>query len=335
MNTDKFEFKIANEFDKPAIWFRLHDRDVLVNPFMLYNLFCNCEGDEYFSKGITARFNISKDEVFGSFRDDSFGYYDIEFQRNSFVESALRALDDLCNATIRGEVTIYYYVEKGTAEKMKSELNNLIIPRNYYQIRENEIKVERFLFNFVKPYSCDTHFVIMIGNREYESNLSDWSTDFNLIRMDIEKFILTYNAEIKLHYEDSPTIIRLSKPNLFDSNYWPSKKDVTKVTIIPDEFAHMPIMCGYCEPRQLISELYLGLLSICIGETDWFDRCGGYEGNWDDLRLAIYNKLQSCMIENYINGITEDDFTFYPRQRVINSVDAMKDDFKNLKNTHL
>ncbi|MBR5653863.1 MAG: hypothetical protein IKX22_07250 [Prevotella sp.] len=330
-NTDRFELKVANGIDKPAIWFRLHEREVLVNPFVLYNLLWDCSRKDYFSRGITANFQIFKDEVCGYFHDNAIGFYNIEFERSSFVESALKALDNLCETTIKGELSAYKGFVTATAEQMKVGLNDLIIPRSYYQIREDEITVERFSFNFVEPYNFDSHFEITIGNRKYESYLSDWSNDFNRIRLEIEKSLQTYfaDSEINLHYEDSPTIIRLRKKELYDSDYWPTNKYMTKVTIVPDGFSKAPNMFGWCDSRQLIRSLYLGLLSICVNETDWFD-CG-YDGNWEDFRLATYNKLQSCVIENYIKGVKEDDYTFFPRQRVIDSVPAMLEDYENLK----
>ena len=100
---------------------------------------------------------------------------------------------------------------------------------------------------------------------------------------------------------------------------------------IPDEFHKEPNRYGWCEPCQLITSLYLGLLGLCIKNTDWFD--GDYPGNWNNFRLATYNKLQSCVIENYIKGVEEDDFRYHPRQRVIKSVEEMLVDYDNLLKT--
>ena len=103
--------------------------------------------------------------------------------------------------------------------------------------------------------------------------------------------------EINLHYEDSPTIIRLNTSSL--DRY----RKISRITIIPNEFVNVPNVYGRCDTRQLFRSLYLGLLSLCIRETDWFDN--DYV-DWSDFRLATYNKLQSCAIENFIIGIKED-----------------------------
>ena len=42
MRTDIFEFKTANGKEKPAIWFRLRNRDVIVEPLGLYDVLWDC-----------------------------------------------------------------------------------------------------------------------------------------------------------------------------------------------------------------------------------------------------------------------------------------------------
>lgn len=315
METSRFEYKVAEGTDKPAIWFSLQGKEVLIFPLVLYHSLWGCNSEKfYLSPGILARISKFNNEVICDFKDESRGDYRIEYQKPHFVDSAIKSLIDLCNAVVNGEQTVYEddFKEKA-AKRMLDGLKDRKFEKNM---------IERFTFNFVEPYACDTHFVITIGDRGYEAYLSDWTTDFNRIRLDIERFLLTYHeeTEIKLFFEDSPTIIRLRN---FSSE--------AKVTIIPDEFVGGPYLFGNCETRQLVKSLYLGLLGICIRETSWFDRSD--EGNWNEFRIATYNKLQSSVIENYIKGIEEDDFSFFPRQRIIRSVEAMKEDYTTLCNT--
>ena len=189
------------------------------------------------------------------------------------------------------------------------------------------IKIEPFGCEFIEPYSCDTEYVISIGDRTLRSRLSDWSTNFNCIRLAIEMHLFSYFkvVDVELFYEDSPTIIRLR------NSFLPNHKPVTCATVIPNEFVEAPDICGWCEPRQLVGALYLGLLGICIRETDWFGEVDYW--NWDDFRLATYNKLQSCVIENYLKGIMEDEQSYLPRQRVIDSAWKIQDDYLSLLNS--
>ena len=330
MKIECFKYKRTAPIEKPAIWFRLHDRVVMVYPFALYHLLWNCDREESFCQGVKARFQIFKEVVCGHYQDDELGYYNEEYQRNNFLESAIQTLKEICDTIISGKETAYKDLGTDATEKIQVGLQALIIPRNYSQIKENEIKIEPFSFNFTEPFNCDTRYEIKIGERKYDSYLSEWRLDFNLIRMEMEKSILIYfsNSEIKMNYEDSPTIIHLDNPIIWEPDISLSKKKVVRVTIIPDEFHKEPNMYGWCEPQQMIRSLYLGLLGICIRDTDWFD--DGYDGNWNDYRLASYNKLQSCVIENYINGIREEENSFMPRQRVISSVDEMIEDYQRL-----
>ena len=326
MNADTFQFKIANGNDKPAIWFMLLDREMMVYPYVLYSILWDDCVNYWFCRGIKATFHIFSDEVCGYFYDESCGSYNIDYQKDCFIESALQSLNDLCNTILRGEQTEYKDFNIHAAEQLLVGLNDLAVPRSYSQIFDNDIKIEPFVFEFEEPYACDTNYTIRIGNKKHESSLSDWTTDFNLIRLEIERCVLTYypDTDIKLYYEDSPTIIRLRNISLHHSG-----NRATKVTIIPTGFIKEPNTYGWCDPRQLFGALYLGLLGICIKDTDWFDE--GYYGSWDEFRLATYNKLQSCVIENYLKGIEEDEQSFLPRQRIVNSVEEMLADYKKLQ----
>lgn len=330
-DSNMFEFKVANGVAKPAIWFHLNNKDVIVHPYNLYSILCDCNFEEFFCSGIKASFLIFKDEVFGSFQDEDLGTYHIDFQRESFLVSAIDSIKDLCKTVLSGKEIFYKNIEKASAEKLLVGLDDLVIPKNYHQILRDEIDVNNFSFNFVEPYRCDTHYVIKIGQQEFDASLSDWSNNFNSIRMNLEAFVLHMGSDIKLYFEDSPTIIKLSTRNIWGTGYSVTNERLVKVTVIPNDFINEPNIHGWCEPRQLVGALYLGLLGLCIRETNWTEYRDGW--TWDRFRLATYNKLQSCVIENYIKGIDEDELTYFPRQRVINSVEEMLEDYKKLQNS--
>ncbi len=329
-DANRFEFKVANGVDKPAIWFHLNNKDVIVHPYNLYSILCDCSTERWFCSRVKARFQIFKNEVCGSFQDEDLGYYHIDFQRESFLISAQDSIKALCEAVLSGKEIVYKDVRKISAEKLLAGLGHLVIPKSYYQILRDEINIDHFSFNFVEPYCCDTHYVIKIGQQEFDTYLSDWSTDFNSIRINLEAFVLHIGSDIKLYFEDSPTMIKLSMRNIWGAGYSVTNDYMVKVTIVPNDFIKEPNIYGWCEPRQLVAALYLGLLGLCIRETDWTEYMNGW--SWDVFRLATYNKLQSCVIENYIKGICEDELTYFPRQRIVNSVEEMLVDYKNLQN---
>lgn len=45
-----------------------------------------------------------------------------------------------------------------------------------YRSLTPDVKVEKFTFEFTDEYSCDTEFVIGLGDRLYRSYFSDWSS---------------------------------------------------------------------------------------------------------------------------------------------------------------
>lgn len=324
-----FEFKIAAGQDLPAIWFMPKKKEVCIFPLELYAILWECNKEHRISHGIKARFQIFSQEVFGYYFDDSCGTYQIEYNRDAFINSAIKALKDLCYYVIKNGVCFYRNFTVETAEALLLGIDNLRIPRNYSQIFFNEIRIDDFSFRFLDPYSCDTAYEIKIGNRSYISNLSDWTTDFNQLRNEIESFVLSAwsKKEIHMHFEDSPTILRLESKILFPINI--VHPETIRLTVIPNTFSKKPIVFGWCKPRNFIRALYLGLLELFTTDTDWFD--DGIDGTWDDFRLRAYNQLQSCIIENYVNEQDKSEQDYSTRNRIIHSVEEMLKDFKSLQ----
>ena len=324
---EQFEFKVSDEYENPAIWARLHGKEVMVFLMPLFESLNECYQKRRISPGIAARFQIFKDEVTGYYYDDSCGSYQTDYDRETYIASAIHALTALCNHILAGHKTPYTSFSGKTAEQMLIDLQHLVIPKSYSQIFYNEVQIEDFSFRFLEPYSCDTPYEIKIGDRAYISCLSDWSTTFNQIRNEIEVFVYTMwpdDTDINLYYEDSPTIIRVRMRNLF------ANKRGLRVAVIPDEFSRRPTLFGWCKARQLVRSLYLGLLELFTIETDWLK--DEIEGDWNSFRLKSYNQLQSNAIEDYINGAEEKD-EYISRNRVVHSVEEILEDYNILKTT--
>lgn len=324
---EQFVFKVASGSEKPAIWFRLREKEAMVFPMPLFESLWDCCKQRRICQGIEAFFQIFKDEVSGYYYDESCGSYCIEYDRDMFIDSAIHALTALCKYVIAGNESPYYEFTKETAEYMLTDLWHIAIPTNYNQIFFDEVSIEDFCFRFLEPYSCDTAYEIKIGDRTYVSNLSDWTTDFNVLRNEIESFIFAPwkdMSDIHLHFEDSPTTLRLMMKNLS----W--NKSGLRIAILPDEFSHRPTIFAWCKPQQLVRSLYLGVLELFTMDTDWFD--DESDGTWDNFRLNSYNQFQSNAIEDYIKGVKESD-RITSRNRVMGSVEEMLEDYKKLKNS--
>ena len=203
---DKFIFKTTAKQHKPAIWFRLRGRDAIIYPRELYSMLWGNESDYWISFSVKARCGIFAEEVDVSYTDRACNcFYEMAYERESFIGSAIQALKELCQWVLQGKETAYHKFTENTAKSMLEGLVYMIVPRCSYQTLQNEVKTENFSFKFLAPYACDTPFEIRIGRCIYESYLSDWSTDFNRIRMAMEKFVYyswmegRLNSILKIH----------------------------------------------------------------------------------------------------------------------------------------
>lgn len=318
-------------FKNNAIGINLKGMDRLVYPYALLELLWNCHYRRRLCSNVEVVAQILPSGVYCYFFDDEHGSYRIEWPRDEFISNAKDVLNAYCDNRflINEENDPYPRIKLPHAEILKKCINQIQICGNYSQTFIEEINLDDFTFEFVEEYACDTGYELNIGNMCYRSMLSDWSTDFNEIRCALES-LCGGSSVIELHYEDSPVEIHCTRPNLFSkSKGCYHKEDIIKVTIYPDVFTEGPIRFGWCRTKDVVRELYLGALKLCTKETTWFDD-DPYRKNWSDLRLAIYNKVQSCVIENFLLDIKEDDYTAYPRQRWIGSVEDLKTDYSNL-----
>lgn len=311
-----------------GIYINLKGEERMVFPYELFNVLWNCNEKRNLSKDTEAKFQIFQKEVWGYYFDSKNGYYSECYNRDIFVNSAIKSLKDLCVFIQKEETSIYNNIRIPHSERLMEGLNNLLLPKNYSQVFRKEIKVEYFHFEFVEEYSCDSGFELAIGDRSYRSCLSDWSNDFNLIRYELEGFTMfEFPRPLSIHFEDSSNTIEIEKTSLYEND---NKEDIVKVTFMPDSFVGGPIIFGWCNLRQVLRSLYLGFLRLFIADSRWFND-GTEAYDWDVFRLASYNKIQSCIIEDYIFGISERVDNYRSRQRIINSVNEMTADFKTLE----
>ena len=310
-----------------GIYINLKGEERMVFPYELFKILWNCNERRNLSKGVEARFQIFQKEVWGYYFDDKNGHFGECYNRDFFINSAIQSLKDLC-VSIQREETVYCNIRIPHSERLMEGLNNLVVPKNYSQVFRKEIKVEDFHFEFIEEYSCDSGFELAIGDRTYRSCLSDWSNDLNLIRYELEGFTMfKFPRPLSIHFDDSPNVIEIKWTSLYESD---NKESIVKVTIVPDTFVGGPVIFGWCNLRLVLRSLYLEFLRLFITDTKWFDD-GTDAYYWDVFRLASYNKIQSCIIEDYIFGISEREDNYRSRQRIINSVNEMTADFETLE----
>lgn len=104
---------------------------------------------------------------------------------------------------------------------------------------------------------------------------------------------------------------------------------MAKVTFTPDTFVGGPILFGWCKKQQVLRALYLGFLRLFVRESKSFDE-SEHGASWNEYRLMAYNKLQSCIVEDYLMGTDADDLIYHQRQRIVHTVAEMKADYTAL-----
>lgn len=325
-----FEFK---ETEKgKGIFIKLKDEDRLVYPTRLFQTLWDCNRRRLLSNNVEASFQILSDKVCANYFDYKHGYYRIDYDRGEFVRSATDSLMEYARSILQGEPSLYSDSMNRHPERILEGLDNLKLPKNYFQVFTGEVTIEKAHFEFTDDFSYDMGFLFRIGNREYRSWMSRYTNDLNTIRHELEGLVMknSQTCTIHIYNEDIANTIRIEKIRVHDGNgKW---EHVAKVTLEPDTFVGGPVLFGYCDCRQLLKTLYLGFLNLFVRETSWTmaELCGSC--SWDRFRIVSYNRLQSCLIEYYLLGIDETESTVHCRQHVIRSVHAMKNDYKGMYN---
>lgn len=297
MQTSIFQYKSLGADAPKGIYITLQGEDRKVYPYELFAMLWQPRTRRLLCEGVEADFYIFSDSVDGIFFDYKHGRYKIEFKRGDFISSAVLSLRQLCDDILNMRPTTYgeEYMRVAHAERMVEGLDALRIPKNCTQLFSTDIKVEKFTFEFTEEYSCDTEFVIGIGDRFYRSSFSDWSNEFEILRHELEGLVVRGGGKVELHFEDDPNVIDVRGRYLHDIR----DSSCVEVTFTPDGFVGGPILFGFCKSKEVVEKLYYGFMDLFSRDTSWFD--DGHEGvTWDEFRTNAIAQLKSSIIEGYL-----------------------------------
>jgi hypothetical protein len=166
-------------------------------------------------------------------------------------------------------------------------------------------------------------YTIGIGNRTYHTFFTHWDSDMEQVRYQLESYIYSRGAEVKLNFDEDETIIKIRHVSVLDKitkvgdGYGYQYKDYDLVEIIPNFFVKMPIIKGYCKEKQVIGQLYEGLLDIARKHP-----ADGEEDSYDDTpsREVAYNRYKSPILESYLKGIQREQNTYMVRQTIVKHI---------------
>ena len=86
-------------------------------------------------------------------------------------------------------------------------------------ITTKDVNIEVFGFEYIPVDELDwidIDYKITLGNKSYNSCISEWSNDWECIRHDLENLIFHQKTELQLFFEDSPTRVLLEDYKVLD-----------------------------------------------------------------------------------------------------------------------
>ena len=343
----------ANEKGVYAIRVIVKDVEYIVEPYQIFNaiyskkryflLYLNEE--EYCANKATLRADteIKNDNVIWRISSANKPFVGSNiFALTNYVNDIENVLEELLEVIKRGVPVIYnskrnfYYKYNlqsevsGMCEQIRNTKQMLLLHFPRYR----NVNIEEFSFGFIEEYSCDTDYEITLGSRKLRSALSEWSNELERIRYMIEGLVYNRYAEIKICFEDEPTTIFFSESDVRTDDNTFSNDDIykiLKVTVVPNSFVKGPILHGYCRREQAVKALYQGLLKLAMRYSKWVDKEWEYDFlRWDEYKFVLYNKLKSPIIEDYINKIRVEEYSFRSRQWEIKRIFTISPDCSSI-----
>ena len=296
-----------------GIWMKKGGTDYLVNPYALADSLCADEHQpldlyEFAAINDTPDYdvylNISMTISEVNLRFDFSSQ--INMSREDYFAMASAALAAFCEDSKKSVPIVYGgTIDDEHLKTIKSQMTATAVLLGPYKLTINDITIDEFSLTFDSKVSCDIDFTAKIGNRTIASSISNWSTDFDYIRHQMEGLILNYKSgEIEINFEDEPTKFRFIKRHaLTDTKRGVSGtafqyKDLLNVQILPNTFTKSPAVVGFCEPMTTIRTMYEALLQLgrilaaadIETVSDWNYSSG----------MNIYNTLKSGIVEAYL-----------------------------------
>ena len=338
-----------------AIWFLYNSKEWIVDPCVLFNGLLGSVEDPSTSLLYLNVDNLSHRRATYYVKqkhDSDFIFWSINkllcdpecklrFGVKDFLKTAEELINCLCRDVDSKTATAYdNIINPKEITKIVTQLKTLKLFLMPQSLRSSEINKELLTFNCPtfdkdeRDWAYDIPYILRIGNREIKSFISDWTNDMDYVRHQLESYCYCRQAQIKLYFEDEPTIINLKKVSALAStksigsgiayNY----DDYLKVEIQPNSFIKGSAIYGFCNERQAIKELYEGLLNV--GRVGYEFKDYDFDNPWGYDAMVFYNHIKSPIIERYISRIKEDYNSIVERQRIIHHVFTISPDYTDV-----
>ena len=338
-----------------AIWFLYNNKEWIVDPCVLFNgllgsvkdpssplLYLNVDNLSHSRATYYVKQEHDSDYIYWSINHLLCNpECKLRFGLKDFLKIAEEVFTSLCHDVANKTVTAYdNIINAQEITKIFIQLKVLKLFLMPQRLRSSEINEELLTFNCPaldsdeREWACDIPYILKIGNREIKSGISDWTNDMDYIRYQLESYCYCRQAQIKLYFEDEPTIINLKQVSALastksiGSGIAYSYDDFLKVEIQPNSFIKGSAIYGFCNERQAIKELYEGLLNV--GRVGYEFKDYDFNNPWDYDAIVFYNHIKSPIIERYLSGIKENYNSIVERQRIIHHVFTISPDYTDV-----
>lgn len=287
-----------------GIWVFINQTWLLISPIdLVSSLYADGEG--YITlkdnNGVEYNITITKSEYTFIWRimcaEKSY-YEELHYRFMHYFMRIQNRIKHLCDMVRDGHSTADRMVKLDHLEVCCKQLEIEALQPSAYNVDASKIIIEQFVF---MPCRRDDRYEIGIGNRTYETVMTDWDNNYNKIRHQFECLVYSDKTDIELTFDSSDTVIRIERVSVVDGiekrehGYAYSYKEFALVKIIPNGFVWYPIIAGYCDYKETIRALYEGLLSFALNQSS------EKQSHSDiSLRMDMYNAFKSPLIERYI-----------------------------------
>ena len=326
-----------------GIWLKVDDERLLVDPCELtssiykddrYYLFDNPK-EEVKATDYGGHFYVDvrmENHVFEwrlghtALPDTGRNYYTFD----EYLSKIIKALTELRDVWKGGNQIAYtsFDAELAAVEMCLKQLEVKYTLPSHYKLMTKNVREEEFQFI---PLSADK-YLMGIGNRTFETFLTDWDNNYEQIRHQMECLTFGEEATIRLTFDMSDTVLRLRKTSVLDRMEKVGEgvsfkyKDYMIVEVEPNEFVHKPMLKGYCDVEKAARTFYEGLLRLALCHPLRYDS----DDHNTPSRLVAYNKFKSPIFESYLSKEYTNDNEYAIRQvhvkhimRICPDVDAI------------
>ena len=260
---------------------------------------------------------VMAEVIFGNIVAEQFGQEIFEpfpYEKSSFTEKEIKSM-------LAFETTFFYNEERGFF--MKTSLDEIaeLIGDNFQgnyrfkKLKDYKLIDNKFWIKCIQPEEelkseygwLDVKYQIQVGEHRLEAYISEWSTDWDQIRHDVEHLIWHNNTEIHLNFEDSPTRIILQKESALDSTVeykggvFYNWEPLIRIEVIPNGFVKdIEPFFGYDKRLNVIKSIYYGLQSLANAYPD------NNSDNSEMTKKNVSAKLHSQLIGEYINDLLKE-----------------------------